>query len=102
MTGVLDSYACNQVPSAGNPSGLNNYHLCDPELDTLLAAVNATADPAGRKSALDVLQKYVFDKYYVIPLYQRANIYGYVDRFVPGAFGGLSNMNWNSEVWDVK
>jgi peptide/nickel transport system substrate-binding protein len=102
MQGVLDSYACDRVPSAGNPGGQNNYHLCDPELDKLLAAVNATADPAGRKAALDAVQKYVFGVYYVIPLYQRANIYGYVDRFVPGAFGGLSNMDWNSEVWDVK
>ncbi len=102
MTGVIDSYACDTVPSAAHPSGANNYLICDPKLDDLMAAVNATADPAARKAALDELQKYIFDQYYVIMMYARANVYGYVDRFVPGPFGFYSNMNWNAEVWDVK
>jgi peptide/nickel transport system substrate-binding protein len=102
MTGVLDSYSCDMVMSKDNPGGLNNYHLCDPQLDPLLAAVNATADPAARKTALDAVQKYIFDQYYVIMMYSRANVYGIVDRFVPGAFGFASNMDWNSELWDVK
>ena len=37
MTGVMDSYACATVPSAANPAGVNNYLLCDPSLDELLA-----------------------------------------------------------------
>jgi len=102
MTGVLDSYACAMVPSKDNPGGLNNYHICDPQLEPLLAAVNATADPAARKIALDALQQYIFDQYYVIMMYARANVYGVVDRFVPGPFGFASNMNWNAEVWTVK
>lgn len=102
MTGVMDSYACNTIPNAANPSGTNNYHLCDPQLDPLLAAVNATADPAARKTALDAVQKYIFDQYYVIMMYARANVYGTTARFVPGPFGFASNMDWNSEVWDVK
>lgn len=102
MTGVMDSYACNTIPSANNPSGANNYHYCSVEMDALLAAVNATADPAARKVAIDALQQFIFDNYLVIMMYARANVYGIVDRFVPGPFGFASNMNWNSEVWDVK
>lgn len=102
MTGVMDSYSCDTVPNKDKPSGANNYLICDPELDPLLAAVNATADPAARKVALDAVQQYIFDQYYVIMMYARANVYGYVDRFVPGPFGFYSNMNWNAEVWDVK
>jgi len=102
MTGVLDSFSCNMVPSKDNPGGLNNYHICDPQLDTLMAAVNATADPAARKAAIDAVQKHIFDNYYVVMMYSRANVYGYVDRFVPGPFSFASNMDWNSEVWDVK
>jgi peptide/nickel transport system substrate-binding protein len=102
MTGVIDSYACSTVPSKDNPSGINNYLLCDPKLDDLMKAVNATSDTTARKTALDALQLYIFDQYYVIMMYQRSNIYGYTDRFVPGPFGFMSNMNWNSEVWDVK
>ena len=102
MTGVMDSFSCATIPNTANPSGVNNYHLCDPDLDVLLQAVNATADPAARKVALDAAQKYIFDHYYVVMAYARANVYGMVDRFVPGPFGFASNMNWNSEVWDVK
>jgi peptide/nickel transport system substrate-binding protein len=102
MTGVLDSYACSSIPNAANPSGQNSYHLCDPELDALMAAVNATADPAARKTALDAVQKHIFDNYYVVMMYARANVYGHTDRFVPAPFGFYSNLNWNSELWDVK
>jgi len=102
MTGVLDSYACSSIPNAGNPSGQNSYHICDPELDGLMAEVNATADPAARKIALDAVQQHIFDNYYVVMMYARANVYGHTDRFVPAPFGFYSNLNWNSELWDVK
>ena len=102
MTGVLDSFACANVPNASSPSGANNYLICDPALDELLAAANATADPAARKEAIDALQKYIYDNYYVVMMYARANVYGHTDRFVPAPFGFYSNMNWNSEAWDVK
>ncbi len=103
MSGVMDSFSCDTIPNAENGgSGGNSYHLCDPEMDSLLAAVNATADPAARKAAIDAVQKHIFDQYYVVMMYARANVYGYVDRFVPGAFGFFSNMNWNAELWDVK
>ncbi len=102
MSGVLDSYACANVPNKDNPTGGNSYHICDPELDDLMAAVNATADPAARKVALDAVQKHIFDNYYVIMMYARANVYGFTDRFVTGPFGFFSNLNWNAEVWDVK
>jgi peptide/nickel transport system substrate-binding protein len=90
------------VPSKDNPGGTNNYHDCDPDLVKLFEAVNATADPAARKVAIDAVQKYIYDNSLVVMMYARANVYGYVDRFVPGPFGFMSNMNWNAEVWDVK
>jgi peptide/nickel transport system substrate-binding protein len=90
------------IPSKDNPSGTNNYHLCDPQIVKLLDDLNATADPAKRKVAVDALQKYIQDNALVIPMYARANVYGHVDRFVPGPFGFLSNLNWNAEIWDVK
>jgi ABC-type transport system substrate-binding protein len=98
----MDSYSCAAVPNTANPGGQNNYHICDPKLDEMMNAVNATADPAGRKTALDALQKYIFDQYYVIMMYARANVYGTTDRFVPGPFSFASNMDWNSELWTVK
>jgi peptide/nickel transport system substrate-binding protein len=102
MSGVIDSFGCSTIPNASSPNGTNMYHLCDPALDTLMQAVNASADPAVRKVALDAVQQYIFDNYYVVMAYARANVYGIVDRFVPAPFGFYSNMDWNSELWEVK
>jgi peptide/nickel transport system substrate-binding protein len=102
MSGVMDSYSCAAVPSAANHGGQNYYHICDPVLDKMMLAVNASVDPAVRKTALDALQKYIYDQYYVILMYVRANVYGFTDRFLPGPFSFRSNMDWNSQVWDVK
>jgi peptide/nickel transport system substrate-binding protein len=99
---ATEDFLCRSIPSADNPGGSNWYHYCAPELDQLFADVNATADPAARKTAIDAVQKYIFDNYLVVMMYARANVYGYTDRFVPGPFGFFSNMNWNAEVWDVK
>jgi peptide/nickel transport system substrate-binding protein len=99
---ATEDFLCKSIPSADNPGGGNWYHVCTTELDNLFAAVNATADPAARKVAIDAVQKYMYDNVLFIPMYARANVYGYTDRFVPGPFGFLSNMNWNAEVWDVK
>lgn len=89
------------IPSKDNPGGTNQYHYCDPQLVSLFDAVNATADPAARKTAIDAVQKYLYDNSLVVMMYARANVYGMTNRFVPGPFGFTSNMDWNSEVWDV-
>ena len=52
----------------------------------------------SKVTALDALQKYIFDQYYVVMMYARANVIGYVDRFLPGPNGFFSNLNWNAEV----
>lgn len=97
-----DNYKCESVPNAANPDGTNWYLNCDPALSDLVDSMNSSADPAFRKEKLDEVQKYIFENYYVIMMYARANVYGHTDRFVPGPFGFFSNLNWNSEVWDVK
>lgn len=97
-----DNYKCESVPSAANPSGTNWYLNCDPVLSDMMEEMNASSDPSVRKEKLDAAQQYIFENYYVIMMYARANIYGYSNRFVPGPFGFFSNQNWNAEVWDVK
>jgi len=49
-------------------------------LDKLFAAVNASADPAVRKTAIDAVQQYLYDNALVIPMYARANVMAYQDR----------------------
>lgn len=97
-----DNFKCESVPNAENPDGTNWYLNCDPTLSDLIDSMNSSADPAVRKQIVDQVQEYIFEHYYVVMMYARANVYGLTDRFVPGPFGFFSNMNWNSEVWDVK
>jgi peptide/nickel transport system substrate-binding protein len=99
----VDDFLCDNIPNAANGgAGDNAYHLCDPALDAMFLELNSTVDPAARKVTLAEIQQYIHDNAYVAVMYARANVYGHTDRFVPGPFGFFSNINWNSEVWDVK
>jgi len=99
----FDDFLCANIPNAANGgAGDNAYHLCDLALDALFVEMNVSADPVARKATLAKIQQHIHDQAYVIMMYARANVYGYVDRFVPGAFSFFSNLNWNAEVWDVK
>jgi peptide/nickel transport system substrate-binding protein len=41
-------FLCNQIPSADNPSGINNTGYCDPEVDKLFAQEVSTTDTTKR------------------------------------------------------
>lgn len=97
-----DSFGCNDVPSAANPAGSNNYHLCDPKLDEMFLAALETADPAGRKVVYDEIQQYMFDNVLIVPLYARANVYAYSDTLVFPPSSGYANAFWSAEDFDIK
>ncbi len=97
-TGSLD---CADVPSKANPTGGNNYHLCDPQVDSLIAQGLATADPAARKKVYDQLQQYMYDQVLVIPLFARANVYGYSSKLVFPPSSGWANAFWDAENFDI-
>ena len=96
-----DNFLCSTVQSKQNPGGDNNYHLCDPKFDALMNAVNASADPAVRKTAIDAVQQYMYDNYLVIPMYTRSNIMGYNARLVLPPTSGFSGMLADTFDWDV-
>jgi peptide/nickel transport system substrate-binding protein len=97
-----DNFLCKGIPNAEVPSGNNNYHICDPKLDELMAAGLASADPAERKKVYDEIQQYQYDNVLFVPLYARANIYAYQDRFVFPPSSGYGNAFWDTENFDVK
>ncbi len=85
------NFTCDGVPSKDSQTGNNNYHLCDPALDKMVADEQASADPAVRKKIIDAMQQYMYDNVLIIPMYARANVYGYLDRFVFTSGGSESN-----------
>jgi len=97
-----DGFLCSTVISAQNQGGDNNYHLCDPAMDTMLAASNASADPAVRKQAIDQVQQYMYDNALVIPMYARANVMSYLDRLILPPTSVIGGMMGDTFDWDVK
>ncbi len=97
-TGSLD---CADVPNKDNPTGGNNYHLCDPKVDGFIAQGLASADPAARKKVYDALQQYMYDQVLVIPLFARANVYGYSSKLVFPPSSGYANAFWDAENFDM-
>ena len=76
-----DTFLCAGVPNKDKPTGQNNYHFCDPELDKLFAEGLASSDAATRKVAYDAIQKYQYDNVLFLPLYracQRVRVPGYL------------------------
>ena len=96
------SWDCADVPSKANPSGANDYHLCDPKLDEMWKQGLASADPATRKKVYDQIQQYMYDNVLMVPLYARANVYAFRDRLVFPPSSGYSNAFWDAEMFDVK
>jgi peptide/nickel transport system substrate-binding protein len=97
-----DQFLCSTVVSNTNQGGANNYHLCDPALDALFKQANASADPAVRKPVFDEIQKYMYDNALIIPMYARANVMAYVDRFILPPTSVIGGMMGDTFDWDVK
>ena len=98
------SFSCAGVPSKNNQSGQNNYHYCDQtgQMDKLIAAGIASADPATRKVAYSAIQEYQYNNVLFIPLYARANVSGAADRLILPKMGANSYWGYGIAQWDVK
>lgn len=96
------NWDCADVTNKDNPSGANNYHLCDPKLDAMWDQGLATADTAARKKVYDQIQQYMYDNVLMVPLYARANVYAFRDSLVFPPSSGYSNAFWDTEMFDVK
>jgi len=99
-----DTFLCSGVPNKDSQSGQNNYHYCDQtgQMGQLFAQGLASADAATRKTAYDAIQKYQYDNALFVPLYARANVYGYTDRLVFPASSGYCGWACNITQFDVK
>jgi peptide/nickel transport system substrate-binding protein len=95
------NWDCADVTNKDNPSGANNYHICDPKLDAMWEEGLASADPATRKKVYDEIQQYMYDNVLMVPLYARANVYASVDRLVFPPSSGYANAFWDAENFDV-
>jgi len=98
------TFLCDNVPSKASPSGNNDYHYCDQtgKMDDLFNKALASADPTVRKPLYDEIQQYQYDNVLFIPLYARANVYGYTDRLVFPKSSADCGWACNITDYDVK
>jgi peptide/nickel transport system substrate-binding protein len=95
-------WTCAGVPSKDHQGGNNDWHLCDPKMDELVKATQVF-DQTQRVAAFQALQQYMYDQVLMIPLYARANISGYTDRFVwPDKLNADCYFVCDVTKWDVK
>jgi len=100
-----DAFYCTGVPSKTQTGSQNNaYHYCDQtgKMDALVAAGLASADPATRQKAYFAIEQYQYDQVLFVPLYARANVYGYTDRLVFPPSSADGGWAWDINQWDVK
>jgi peptide/nickel transport system substrate-binding protein len=97
-----DQFLCSSVVANQNQGGDNNYHICDSKLDDLFKQSNSSADAAVRKPIFDEIQKYMYDNALIIPMYARANVMSYLDRFVLPPTSVIGGMMGDTFDWDVK
>lgn len=73
------SCACQDADGITYPvlhSASNWSRVNDPELDVLLEKARSSLDPALRQAAYNEVHQVVREKYYTLPLYQAAVLYG--------------------------
>jgi len=100
--GGSNYWTCGQIPTADKPDGTNWYRVCNPELDKLFEQAVRVVDPAERKKLYDQIQQIMADNVYIIPMYDRLDIYTAADRVVGFQPGWFSSFYWNIYAWDVK
>ncbi len=98
-----DNFKISGIPTEKNPSGANAYHLVDKELDKLSADQEKVSDTAKRLAIIQKMQKIMYDKAYVIPMYARLAITAHAKRvtgmkMVPDNIFDVFTNSWE---WDV-
>lgn len=98
----VDNFQCAGIPTTEHPEGSNWYRLCDKDLDSMTSAEQKETDPAKRTQIFKDMQKIMYDKAYVAPLYNRLNVIGINSR-VQGVRQSPTQGDayWNTYEWTV-
>ena len=91
---TTDQFACANVP----PHGYNKSRICDPQIDALLKAGQATFDPVARTAVYRRLEQLLYRELPIVLLYQRRQINAFSSR-LQGQSTSLSGAFWNAGAW---
>ena len=96
-----DNFKCSGIPTTDKPDGTNWYRLCDPELEKLSIDRAKESDPAKRTDMIKAMQKLMYDKALLAPLYNRLNTIGISSRLQGvNRSPTQSDAYWNIYDWN--
>lgn len=93
-------WTCAEIPSDENPSGVNDQHLCDEELDALFRQQAATPDPDARREIFYQIERIMHDNVYWLPLWHDPDLWALSSRFENADLAPATQF-WNAANWDV-
>ena len=96
-----DYFKLAGIPTQDAPNGNNWYFLEDEELDRLSTEQASIVDIAQRTEIIKQMQKIMYDKAYVIPMYARLNV-DVANKRITGIKASATGLIfWNMWEWDV-
>jgi len=94
-------WLCSEIPSDDNPAGVNQWYICDEELDKLFKQQAATVDVQARIQIFHQIGKLMEDKVYWISLWDDPDLWTVSKNLQNVKFSGATPL-WNSHEWDIK
>jgi len=94
-------WLCKEIPSDKNPSGVNQWFICDPELDKLFTQQATVVDPNARMQLFHQMGKIMSDKVYWISIWDDPDLWTVSKKLQNVKFSGATPF-WNCYEWDVK
>ncbi len=91
---TTDQFGCANVP----PNGYNKSRICDPRIDTLLAAGRGAYDTAARKTIYARLQALLYAQLPMVFLYQRREL-DVFPALLRGPTGSVDSVFWDAGRW---
>jgi peptide/nickel transport system substrate-binding protein len=94
-------WLCSEIPSEAYPSGVNQWFICDEELDKLFKQEATTVDVQARIQIFQQIGKLIQDKVYWISLWDDPDLYTVSKKLSNIKFSGATPF-WDSFEWDIK
>lgn len=93
----MKTFTCDEIsrPETGW-SGQNFSRFCDPAYDALWAAASQELDPAKRSALFIQMNDVLVDRFAVIPLVHRADVFGVSNRLQ-----GVNPTPWDRLTWNI-
>lgn len=93
-------FTCREIPTDENPTGVNDQHLCDPDLDALFAQQSTEVDFAARQALFHEISSRIYDQVYWLGIWRDPDIWALSSRVTDARISGATPF-WNIAQWDL-